>query len=428
MASPITLYVVPNCGLELANAEESEKGFVDYFICGRDRKAPTKYRVGNINEFPLANGKTNQKHYDGWMSPVNDLTLPRAIRRVAGVPDTARYFAYVHPPCGLAEDIGWDDFEMQPLCIDPWLLDDNKWALPYISMLGGYAYFDGNYQLMCVNALSILPTEYELALSGPFSATETACRDVQDANRVHPLTLEFFFELGIVASASIGPNEKFHLKNMTEDYNYQHGAFIFFKDDGSSLTYVIEPSGYIDPSGDTSSLADAFQSSRVKAHMTRNLGFVSKYTRTVSNISEIRISITLILEDENIDRAKSRLIESLQDKQTLIHKACQAGFDSSAVEKLLDDDEVNNLAHQDSYGWIPLQYACRFQSTNISLIQMLISKFPGGAVIVDSFNRSALHIACDSHTSGEVIDSLIEADKESLNITRKTKVLQRLVS
>ena len=42
-----------------------------------------------------------------------------SIRRVAGVPDTAMHFAYVHPPCGLAEDIGWDDFEMQPLCIDP---------------------------------------------------------------------------------------------------------------------------------------------------------------------------------------------------------------------------------------------------------------------------------------------------------------------
>ena len=103
MASPISLYVVPNCGLELANGklEELEKDFT----CNRNKKAQTKYFIRNTCEFPLA---TTRKDYEGWLSPLNDVTLPRAIRRVAGVPDTARYFAFLYPPSGLAENIDWD--------------------------------------------------------------------------------------------------------------------------------------------------------------------------------------------------------------------------------------------------------------------------------------------------------------------------------
>ena len=109
-------------------------------------------------------------------------------------------------------------------------------------MIGGYAYFNDEDELVCVNALSVLETDYSFPLSGPFQTTKQACRDLCRLKLVHPISLKAFHEK-IVAMASILPNGKFDGQSVTDGRQCIHGGFTFFWDNGTSVTYAIEEIG-----------------------------------------------------------------------------------------------------------------------------------------------------------------------------------------
>ena len=428
MASPIELFVVPNIGLELEFFGDGFKSAAttkeQYYSQGkRDTKELLHYKVKS-NDIPLFKGATEMT-FTGGCAPLSGVTLPSAVRRMAGIPSTACHYTYIHPPTNLAREINWAMFHRKTVNKDDDLtLVENKWAIPLIAKLGGYVYLDKNLKIISVNALSLLNTSYDLRLSGPFNTQEIATKDIRTANRAHPLTMEYFHEVGFVASAWIRPGEKFRGHLASTQHHYNHGCFMFFRDDGSSVIYSIDPSGYVDPGGEASSLADAFNSSStVKSYVRKNTGFVTNYR--FSNEEELN-QARMAIANVKCSRQKSDFLSSIGDQRTLIHHACKAECNVTTIIQLLNEDEVTNLVYQDEFGFIPLHYACRHAPKNVELISLLISQSPDSVFIRDNFDRCALHIACDSNASLQVIVAIMGADPLRDALHQKTKLLGRL--
>jgi len=435
MASPIELFVVPNLGLEL---EFFGEGFKSAFApCAllktndkkhystpgkRETKVHLHYKVKS-SDIPLFKGKT-EMIFAGGCAPLSDVTLPSAVRRKAGIPASAFHYTYIHPPTNLAREIDWTLFNRKTVNIDADLKVKNEWAIPLIAKLGGYVYLDKNLKIVSVNALSLLDTPYDLKLSGPFSTHEIATNDIRTAKRAHPLTMEYFHEVGFVASAWIRPGEKFRGHLASTQYHYDHGCFMFFREDGSSVIYSLDPSGYVDPGGEVSSLADAFNSSsKVKSFVRKNTGFVTNYKfSTVEELNQNRLAIA----NAKSVRQKSDFLHYVGDQRTLIHHACKAKCNVTTISELLNEYEVANLAYQDEFGFTPLHYACRHDPKNVELISLLIDRSPDSVFIRDDYDRCALHIACDSNASLEVIIALMGADPSRDALYQKTKLLGRL--
>lgn len=231
MASPITIYTVPNCGLEIEfigiNPKSIHKTNVPAYSGARSHKACFKYQIINKSEdIPLFNKKKTLHSFTGFCSPVNRVTLPLAVKRIVGVPKDADFFAAIHPPTGLASEIDWRSFNKTVSDkIDKTLKLKNKWAIPLISMLGGFVYFDSNFNVISINALSFLKTDYDFLLSGPLKPTDATRKEIQQSKRVQPLVLADFFEIGFSALAWIRPDEKFQHQVMT-DHSYNHGGIM----------------------------------------------------------------------------------------------------------------------------------------------------------------------------------------------------------
>jgi hypothetical protein len=163
------------------------------------------------------------------LQPISAVTLPAATKKLVGIHEKAKYFAYIHPPEGLAEMIDWEkvDFRHDSNLGD--LYQENKWAMPFCSVLGAYAYFTDD-SLIQVNALSMLKTQFVLDLAGPFKVTKEAKAEMRELNRVHPLSSEVFYENSFVAFGATCPGEVFRSKNPTlENTKGMHGAFMFYR-------------------------------------------------------------------------------------------------------------------------------------------------------------------------------------------------------
>jgi hypothetical protein len=113
------------------------------------------------------------------LQPISAVTLPAATKKLVGIHEKAKYFAYIHPPEGLAEMIDWEkvDFRHDSNLGD--LYQENKWAMPFCSVLGAYAYFTDD-SLIQVNALSMLKTQFVLDLAGPFKVTKEAKAEMRE--------------------------------------------------------------------------------------------------------------------------------------------------------------------------------------------------------------------------------------------------------
>eukprot|EP00966_Prymnesium_polylepis_P064723 1501529-Prymnesium_polylepis.1 len=90
---------------------------------------------------------------DGVISPQNQVTLPNAIKREAGIPLSAASFAFINP---------LPYFKRRLSRIN---LAKESWG--FVFLLGGFAYFDVDGRICGVNSLSIVPSPQVLHLIGP---------------------------------------------------------------------------------------------------------------------------------------------------------------------------------------------------------------------------------------------------------------------
>jgi len=302
MASPVQLCVIPNCGLDI----EIVDGAFERLSNINDKSTLWKYRVKGVNQFLYDDSQsTPESYHDGFLSPTYDITLPKAIKKKAGIPEEACRYAYMYPPSDLAEKINWqavdelanaDEFE-DNLDINNSLNDAKAnivhyWAVPYTAILGAFVYFDNKNKIMQVNALSNKRTKTDntLKLSGPFHPRDTVCKELKTLKRVVVCKLDAFHESGYSSYCWLRPNESFQGNNISDEHSHCHGSFLFFReDDGNdnAISYAVDSSGYVNQkNGETDILADIFTDSFALENLDGS-SFQDKYRKS-SEAEEFR--------------------------------------------------------------------------------------------------------------------------------------------
>lgn len=201
-----------------------------------------KARLGlcGVNKNVWNEDATDEDEFKGTMSPLCSVTLPPKIKELVGIREEARYFAFLHPPQGLADVFNWQNVLIDRIVKDGIKESENvsdsvrpptglratisragrsqsnkdddaerTWAIPFCAILGGFAYFDENKDLVQVNVLSPFKTKYKFPLAGPFKANKDAMTDLREFDRVFPLTLSVFHECSFNGLAVTSPSELF---------------------------------------------------------------------------------------------------------------------------------------------------------------------------------------------------------------------------
>jgi hypothetical protein len=210
MASPLRLYIVPDCGLKI-NIEDSIKNAYLY-----DHNKPVNYSIADTQCFAFKNTADYDLPFQGILSPSNELTLPSEIRKIAGIPSGAMRFAYMYPPSKLASFIDWekqktfavvDTYEDHPKTHPPSsnkkYVDEEAASLKtggeHAMILGAYVYFGKDMEILQVNALSLEPsTKHDIKFTGPWEIKKSAIEGMQELKRVQKIEADIFNEAGFV--------------------------------------------------------------------------------------------------------------------------------------------------------------------------------------------------------------------------------------
>jgi len=383
---------------------------------------PWKYTVTNYDQIYSANRTkvAHQEDLEGWLSPTSPLTLPPMIKKQAGIPEDARNYAFMYPPKGLAEILSQRDRQdsvsddpdsesLQPII--------NKQGIESAAILGGFAYFDKNYECICINALSLERSEHTLRFSGPFRVNQSACDELYRLRLPQPLQLDIFHEVGFVSYAWVRPNQSFQSKSVfvtdqhTKKQSNHNGTMLFFRENGTAEAYVVDQSQYVDPSGYVGILSEAvskINQSKLTDHVIQPIDKVKAWGGKVKYWTK---SIAI-----------AKLVGTIENKKTLLHMVCHAALGHTFIIDVLSHTaERPNLSYQDSFGWNPLHYACCFSPSDGKLIKLLVTICPEAVAQFDYYYRSPLHIACNSDTSKEVIAVLLEADRSIPKVSINTK-------
>ena len=432
MASPTTLKIVPNCGLQIE---------IDSIVdaSNYDETEPIKYHILNRGNFNLRrdfNIASNRDLFSGWMSPASEVSLPPAIKEMAGIPLNAQHYAFMHPPMGLADAIDWEDpftssdeFNTSPTSLrlskyNSSTLVVNEDAMIDATFLGGFVYFDEHFDVLCVNAIALQSKsdDYFLKLSGPFSTTHAVGSTLLKKNRVHALVLDIFHEAGLSSCSYVRPDETFEDEQLSNDYGNFNGALVFFRDDGSSFAYMVDNSDTSHPKGEVEILPDIISSLPTNFRNDRPK-FIFKFLDKRKIDRWCEEAHELIEENDDGDW-KDDLRKTLDDPKTLLHNACLAQLDHDIISSLLKDrNEQENLSYPDKFGWLPLHYACRYHQ-DLRVIELFVYYYSQALHHPDPFGRYPLHTACfNRHSTPEVIQFLLK-DEGHYILYKQTKRIE----
>lgn len=340
-------------------------------------------------------------------------------------------------------------------------------------LLGGYAYFDADSRFLRTNTLSFSPTSYELRLTGPLAPSQSVIDDMERLRRMHNITLGVLHEVGFVAAGWVHPAETFHDDiPATSNDRYVHGGFLYRKDSGNHLLYMVDPQArttHIDKLESSnvggSSLRDAMLQYQRKLSRDENstlrsqlfqldTNFIATHgnnidewnTGTRTNLKRSFVGtqsdddkiisavtkLSLVYEDPRLsDDYKLLMARRFHDEFkfhiTLLHWVCQLKAPTSFIRILigLDENKVS-VDVRDQAGWLPLHHACRFSPDNEELVELLLEADGRHQSVWkrDHLNRCPLHIACDSpDVTVGVIRRLLEADTQNKTIMEKSRFL-----
>jgi len=410
MAAPRKLSIISNCGIELEILNDW-KG-INY--C--DSPRCWKYRIKNHDEIcAIMGGEMNRETpYEGFLSPASPITLQPMVKKQAGIPSNAKSYAFMYPSTELAKAIFQrpsSDSETNSCSFFDSLPTSTKYTfddtgLKSAAILGGFAYFDSQFNCITVNALSRVYREEQLKFSGPFNVHQSACVELYKLRRVQQIRLDVFHEAGFSSFAWVRPKEKFQFHSVLEGYTQSHGALLFFRENGTAVGYAVDASGFVDPNGRVGVISES-------------IGHIGEAKFSYNNIelySEIKRWGRKMMHSFGKPTETAKLTEAIQDQRTVLHKACHATLGIEFIKELLLTYK-GNLSCQDDFGWTPLHYACRFSPKDSALIKLLVDMCPQAALQADPYFRFPLHIACDSDSNSEVIEALLERDKSTPKVT-----------
>lgn len=435
MANPINLFIVPDINLEIGDTLHRKP----QFKCSSPDRI--EYVITNLEQFSdiLKKDVPQDSSTDihGWMSPIADVTLPSAIKKLAGIPDRATRFAFLHPPIGFAQRIDWNTInieeEVKSLNLPrghSFSNNNNTWGVVGAALLGAYVYFDEHDYLLAVNAISLIPTPYPLNFAGPFRPTDVVREELKRLERVIPITIGAFHEVSFVSMAFTLPGEKFRSEYPTNDFDKgRDGCFIFFKDNGEAVLYTVDPTGYVDPSGMVSDVSDTIDYITHNALRLKEFGLIS-YSQAEFNLLEKHEEelFRLKIQDSFDILSDDSFKKEFSHNENAVHIASRLNCDKKTVEKLLRNhaNKKDILLEPAFHRWTPLHYACRFSSRNTELIQLLIDACPDAVKVKDRHYRYPLHIALESGASEEVVRLLLDANTDDEALFTPSKRLLRL--
>ena len=216
----LDIFILPNVGLEISTEYPEEDGAAGRFaVTGPARKLDILKTV--------AKGVDDDGTIDGDISPRSPVTLPLEIKREAGIPEASTWFAFIYPLSYFKSRL-----HRINLATDPW---------GFVHLLGGFAYFDDDYNLLGVNALTIVPSPTVLHLIGPFEPLKPACEQMHRLGRMKEVVIEGLRSQGFDSIGWVHPGEPPGGQPLSTETENHHGGFLLGLTDGDPVFYTINP-------------------------------------------------------------------------------------------------------------------------------------------------------------------------------------------
>lgn len=224
-AALLTFNVDPDVGLEIetawqqASGEEANSGSFTYRV------------VGPPDVVAFIQRRANGVDLSGAISPPMNVTIHgRAERKAAGIPLECSTFCFCYPlEClsGLYEQL----VTTEGRC-EPWL---------FFLLLGGYAYFDAQKQLVRTNAFVLTPARASLNAIGPMTPSSSAIEALRKANRLRNVTLRPLLSAGFARFAWTNRGERPGGAFLLADGSDAPGAgcFVYETQEGVLMLYAL---------------------------------------------------------------------------------------------------------------------------------------------------------------------------------------------
>lgn len=199
----------------------AEQGFEDF---ARELRPTMEHRPENTG-------------LGGTLSPLSECTVPDQYRADAGIPDGkekfggvialqhAKYYCFIHPMPDIKAR------EKLRRSTTGLKLSRNPWA--FVLLMGGYAYFDEDMNLISVNAITFTPSDSDehpgLLLVGrelPSGHGEHMLKAMEDKKRLVDITEDSVRDAGFLSFGWVHADEKLAGKMLSE-HNYSDGTFLY---------------------------------------------------------------------------------------------------------------------------------------------------------------------------------------------------------
>ena len=217
MSNPLAYYLIPVRDPDRYQIE-FEEPLRQPFINQNDLDTTRKYKFTNIEGYGIfsrgAELPTDEGEIGGIMSPTAPLSLPPYQRKNLGIPSEAHVFAFMHPPPYLADYLCRNGIGRNCESIK-----DEALQMAMFSMFGGFIYFNEEMELLSINIMSQIKTEYVIELEGPYPTSDVALNTAVDMNRFGLMSIEISHEIGVV--------EEVMDENISESDSYQPYWMIF---------------------------------------------------------------------------------------------------------------------------------------------------------------------------------------------------------
>jgi hypothetical protein len=189
----------------------------------------------------------------GLLSPKAAITLKAEVKRLAGIPDAATHFAFMHPLSCFAD-------RMQKL-VQQHAVHKPSWLDALL--IGAFVYFSESDEVLRINALALGASPNFLFLDGPHDCSAASFGHLEDHDRAQPVTLSHLRAAGLCSFAWVVPSEQPGGAPLNRRVGVPSGAFAF----GALPNGAAEPAHYfwrvalsLPPVQATSALSSAFES------------------------------------------------------------------------------------------------------------------------------------------------------------------------
>ena len=167
----------------------------------------------------------------GVISPKCQVTLPDEIKLAVGIPLAATHFAFLYP---LRQ---FKDMNVSTSMN----LSEEIWCFALI--LGGFAYFAHDGEILAINAMTIVPSPVVLPFIGPYAVSARSSLCLMKHKRLTHVTVHGLLGVGFKRLAWVHPGEQLDIEHpSTEDEHHgghPHGGFVYEMSDGRVVLFSL---------------------------------------------------------------------------------------------------------------------------------------------------------------------------------------------